>query len=341
MANTAIALRPKPRLPKPNYIPIDDSSWQILTDSTFPTATDPNVIALAWELCHVRKLDIFRKPYHIVKIWNALAGREVEQLMPGINELLVTASRTGAFAGVDEPVYGKEIVETFHGRRKKKDRGQEVWVEAEVTIAYPETISIKVYRFVQGRKCAFSIPVRWREEYQRVGPSPLPNDMWKKRVYDQCQKVALAASLRIAFSDVCDGDPEDLSIAQAIGEAEIIDAEPQATAKAAELQQDKQPEPKLPEAPVDPETGEVSPHEVKFVDTENGERETWQQWAARMMAAVVTSKDEPEVDQWCGKNAKNFDEFKKEAPVMFGRLEAAINKHRNKLKAGLDRKPEA
>src|SRR5262245_21826987 len=111
-----------------------------------------------------------------MRAWNALAGREVEQLIPGINELLVTAVRTGEFAGVDLPVYGKEITETFKGRRKSRDG----WVDAEATITYPQTVSITVYRLVQGHRCAFAIPVRWKEEYQRVGGSALPNEMWQR-----------------------------------------------------------------------------------------------------------------------------------------------------------------
>jgi phage recombination protein Bet len=325
--STAVAMRPRPRLPKPNYLQVNDDTWQILIDMTYPTATDPNVIALAWSVCQHRKLDIFRKPFHITKMWNALAGREVEQIIPGINELLVTAARTGEFAGNDLPVYGPTITETFQGRRKKRDQ----WEDVEVTVSYPETVSITVYRMVKGTARPFTMPVRWKEEYMRVGGGVVPNDMWARRTFDQCQKVALAASLRLAFPDVAEPEPEDISIATR--EVEIIEHEPQRAQPPRQgLPEPEQPPPQT-EPPMDPETGEVGPHLIRFVNNQQGEPESWQEWGARMIAAVNSSATESEIDQWVTANAEPMEQFKKEAAVVFGRMEAAVNKHRNRLKA--------
>lgn len=325
--SSAVAIRPKPRLQKPAYLQVNDDTWDLLTTSTFPTAQDPNSIALVYSLCQHRRLDIFRKPYHIVSMWNSLAGRLVEQVIPGINELLVTAVRTGEFCGVDPPVYGPEITETFHGRRKIKEQ----WTDVETTITYPETISITVWRLVRGQRCAFSMPVRWREEYQRVGGSALPNEMWQRRTYDQCQKVALAASLRVAFSDVVEPEPEDLSVAPRPGEAEVIEheqppARPQPPSKGL-----PEAEPPKTEPPMDPVTGEISPHTIEFVDVE-GEQETWQQWGARMIAAVESAETEADVEQWVALNQGKLDTFKTDAPTMLTRMEARINKQRNKIR---------
>jgi len=326
MSNTAVTLRPKPRLPKPAYAEIEEPLWQILTDSIFPTATDPNVIWLAYELCKYRKLDIMRRPYHVMRVWSSAAGREIEQLVAGINELLVTATRTGEFAGVDPPVYGPWITETFVGRRKRRERDQETWADVEVTISYPETISITVYRYVQGNRCAFVMPIRWREEYQRVGPTQLPNDTWTKRSIDQAQKVALAASLRVAFSDVCTDDPEDLSVAARPGEAEIIDQEPERVQPADKI------EPQKVEPPHDAETGELlGPHELVGIENED-----WQQWGARMIAAVNTSETDAVIEAWTKANARHMAQFEKDRPVMFAKVQAAINRHRNRLSAAKD-----
>ena len=86
--------------------------------------------------------------------------------------------------------------------------------------------------------------------------------------------------------------------------------------------------------PVDPRTGEVlPPHDIGFLDAEDGTAETWQQWGARLVAAVNAATTEAEIDQWVEHNRAQFDTFKQDAAVMFGRLEAAIAKHRNEVKA--------
>jgi len=320
--------RPKPRLQKPSHIGIDDSSWQILTDSVFPTATDPNVIALAWEVCRIRKLDIFRHPYHIRRSYNKLLKREVEQLMPGINEALVNASRTGEFMGNDTPIYGPEITETFHGKRTRTERGQEVTVDTEITVSYPETIEVVVYRHVKGEKCAFRMPVRWREEYQTVGAGPLPNDMWAKRVYDQSQKVALAASLRLAFPDVCESPPEDLTVATLPGEGgDLIEIDVQ------NGEQQRIQKPAEPQPPTNPQTGEVlPPHDIKFLTDEDGTTESWREWGGRFIAAIRTTMAESEIDAWLQQNRMHIDNFKGISPDLFATFERGIKAHRDKIK---------
>jgi hypothetical protein len=317
---SAVAVRPPPRLRKPNYLEVDDATWDILCNSTFPVAKDPNMIALAWSLCKIRRLDIFRKPFHIIANWSSAANRMVEQLIPGINEPLVVASRTNEFAGVDKPVYGPRVTETFHGRRK---RGND-WEDDEVTVTYPETVEVTVHRLVQGQDRTFVSPIHWREEYQRVGDGVLPNAMWCKRPYDQAQKVALAASLRIAFSDVVEAEPQDLGAIDRPEDAPIIDAE----AEQPQPPRETIAAPAAPEPDVDPETGEVSPHLIGFRDDD----EPWQQWCARYLASIATSVTEAELEQWIALNEPHLTKLKDEAPDMNARLEARTNKIRNEIK---------
>jgi hypothetical protein len=58
------------------------------------------------ELLPGRGLDPFKRPVHIVPVWNSSLGREVETVWPSINELETTAARTGAWAGIDPPDFG-------------------------------------------------------------------------------------------------------------------------------------------------------------------------------------------------------------------------------------------
>lgn len=191
----------QPRLPMPPSLPhtMDAGKWRVLCETTFPNAKTPESIAMAVDYCRVRGLDIFKKPVHIVPMWNSSLGREVETIWPGINEIQITAARTGQWAGMDVPVWGPMIERTFTGRRKVKGN----WEDARAQVDYPEWCSVTVYRMINGQRCPFTEPVYWLEAYSRAGGanSELPTDMWVKRPHGQLHKVAKAAALRAAFPE--------------------------------------------------------------------------------------------------------------------------------------------
>lgn len=333
MANTAVAIRPPARLRKPAYVNVDDDMWEIATESLWPTANDPKVVAQALTYCRIRGLDPYRKPVHIVARWNASLGREIEQLTPGQNELLVTAERTGEFVGVDKPVFGKMITQTFRGRKKTRDG----WVDHQVTLTFPETIEVTVYRWKHGQARAFVSPIRWLEEYQRVGGGELPNEMWCRRTYDQAQKVALAASLRIAFADVVPPEDDDVSLVREPVDM-TIENEPLSRPPPPSLPKDEapkgeasKPDASQPEVPHDPVTGEVGPHSIEFIDQDD-KPENWQHWGARVISAVQSSTTEEELESWIELNAQKLTDFSKDNPTMYAKLDAQFNKHRNKIK---------
>jgi hypothetical protein len=85
---------------------LSEQSWKVLTEVTFPTAKTPEAILMALDYCKARKLDIFKKPVHVVPMWSAALGRNVETVWPSIMEIQTTASRTGVWAGMDRPVCG-------------------------------------------------------------------------------------------------------------------------------------------------------------------------------------------------------------------------------------------
>ena len=44
---------------------IDLATWTVLTTSLYPGASPPSVVAV-WDYCRARRLDVFRKPVHLV-----------------------------------------------------------------------------------------------------------------------------------------------------------------------------------------------------------------------------------------------------------------------------------
>lgn len=187
------------RLPMPDGMTITPPQWRVLCDAIFPAAKSPEAIVLALDYCAARKLDPFKRPVHIVPMWNSTLRREVETVWPGISELQVTAARTGQWAGMDEPKWGETVSRTFRGTSKDGSA-------REVTLDFPLWCSVTVYRMIHGHRAAFSEPVYWEEAYARSGRSELPNDMWAKRVRGQLHKCAKAASLRAAFPEEAGND---------------------------------------------------------------------------------------------------------------------------------------
>jgi len=189
------------RLPMPQNANVTPQQWRVLTDAIFPNARSAESICLAMDYCRARKLDVFKRPVHIVPMWNSSLGREVETVWPGINELQITGARAG-WAGMDAPQWGALIKRKFEGLVGK--RGQERRVSVEVE--FPEWCAVTVYRMVGGHRCSFVEPVYWLEAYGRQGRTDVPNDMWAKRVRGQLHKVAKAASLRAAFPEEAGND---------------------------------------------------------------------------------------------------------------------------------------
>lgn len=185
---------------------VDKASWTVLTDAIFPSAKSVNSIVLALTYCKQRGLDVFKRPVHIVPMYDRKRGGYVETIWPGISELRTTATRTNAYAGCDEALWGPEVEETFKGRIKKVewDRGQstEKWVDEEKTVRFHEWCQLTVYRMIGGQRCKFVGPkVYWKETYATVQNTDIPNDMWETRSEGQLEKCAEAAALRRAFPE--------------------------------------------------------------------------------------------------------------------------------------------
>lgn len=252
MAGNAVTIRA--RLPMAVGVTgITPQQWRVLTDAIFPSAKSADSIALALDYCKARGLDPFKRPVHIVPMWNSSLGREVETVWPGINELQVTAARSGGWAGMDEPKWGPDVVRVFKGRKKEKKGNTEKYIDIEAEVVFPEYCSVTVYRVINSVRCAFSEPVYWLEAYARSSKwSEVPNDMWLKRTRGQLHKCAKAASLRAAFPEDAGNDYTAEEMEGKDINAGGIVIEGQAEPTTGEVINDELPPSAYSEEPIDP-----------------------------------------------------------------------------------------
>lgn len=176
---------------------VQPADWRVLVEQIFPSAKSVEAVAMALAYCRKRNLDIYKKPVHIVPMWSSTLNRMVETVWPGIAEVRTTASRTGAYAGIDAVDYGPAIERTFSGT---VGRGQSAETVTK-TVKFPEWASVTVHRIVQGTRVPYHAKVFWLETYATAGKSEVPNEMWAKRPYGQLDKCVEAAALRKAFPE--------------------------------------------------------------------------------------------------------------------------------------------
>ena len=193
------------RLPIPRAVAeehkLDAGQWRVLVEQTYPSARSVEAVLMALSYCRARNLDIYKKPVHIVPMWNSQKRAYVETVWPGIAEIRTTASRTGEYAGIDEVVFGPMREREFSSDVKEDNK----WVNRKRTVNFPEWASVVVYRIVKGHKSAFHAKIFWEETYATAGKGDLPNDMWTRRARGQLDKCVEAAALRKAFPEELGG----------------------------------------------------------------------------------------------------------------------------------------
>lgn len=191
----------EPRLP---YHPVIEerfnvsrTQWKALVEAVYPAAKTPDAVVMALAYCQARNLDPFKRPVHIVPVWDSNKGAMVETVWPGISELRTTAMRTKQYAGCDEVEFGPMCDEHFEWTDKQK-------VKREADVAYPDWARMTIYRVMSGSGVRVAIvgpKVYWKETYATQGKSDAPNEMWRKRPRGQLEKCAEAAALRRAFPE--------------------------------------------------------------------------------------------------------------------------------------------
>jgi phage recombination protein Bet len=217
------------RIPMPAGLSdIDQGKWRVLVESVFPNAKTAEAVTMALDYCRARKLDPFKRPVNIVPMWNKTLGKEVETVWPSINEVQITAARTGQYAGMDEPKWGADVEKKFSGERNYKEGTTWKKDQLNATVVYPEYCAVTVYRMINGVRCPFTEPVYWLEAYARMGKTDVPNDMWQKRPRGQLLKVAKAFSLRAAFPEEGEHVAEEMEGKEISHGGVVIDNEPPA-----------------------------------------------------------------------------------------------------------------
>lgn len=210
----AVARFERPRLPWHDAIGerfkelgVSRANWKVLVEALYPSAKTVDAVVMVLSYCQARKLDPFKRPVHIVPMYDARAndgeGGYVETVWPSIAELRTTAFRTGQYAGCSETKFGPHLTKVFKGRVKV--RGQ--WQEISKEITFPEWAQITVVRALDGIERSFVGPkVYWLESFAKIGRDSVPNDMWERRPNGQLEKVAEAAALRKAFPEEIGND---------------------------------------------------------------------------------------------------------------------------------------
>lgn len=221
--------------------------WNVLKNVIWPDCQSKATMLMAIDYCRARGLDPLKRPIHIVSVWDSKTNSMRETIWPGISELLTTASRTGEFAGKDQPIFGPDVELKLGG----------------VHITVPEYCIQTLYRLVQGQRVAFaSDPVYYAETYAHK-KGGTPNAMWTKRPRGQLAKCTLAAALRIAFPEEIGGDyaAEEMD-GQTVTAPAMVEQPDMAKPQAAPADDDAidvDPEPESPPPPEDADAPEPTP----------------------------------------------------------------------------------
>lgn len=187
---------------------IGHAQFGVLVDAIYPGARTVDAIGMALAYCKARKLDIFKRPVHIVPIYSSVLGKEVESVWPGINEVRTTAMRTGEYAGCDETAFGPMVSKTFTGKTRKGKGDAAEFENVSTTVTFPQWARVTVYRMVKGVRCAFPGPTIYYEASfgQRSKWCQVPNEKWEKSGSFMLEKCAEAAALRKAFPEELGND---------------------------------------------------------------------------------------------------------------------------------------
>jgi phage recombination protein Bet len=182
---------------------VDKGQWKVLVETVWPNAKSAEAVMMAVRYCRERNLDPFKRPVHVVPMWNSALNRMVETVWPGISELRTTAFRTGQYAGCDETRWGPPHTQEFNGEVDNWENGRKNGTKpVSAKVSFPEWAQVTVWRMIGGQRVPFHGPKTfWLESYATIGKTDVPNDMWQSRPAGQLEKVAEAAALRKAFPE--------------------------------------------------------------------------------------------------------------------------------------------
>lgn len=174
-------------------LPMAPEQVDILRKTLFKGFNDDEM-AFSLAVCSRTGLDPFMRQVHFTKRKNHATKEETIVITTGIDGFRLTATRTGAYAGSDEPIFVED------------EKG-------------PTMARVTVWKIVQGVKCSFTGSARWAEFYPGDGA---PGFMWRKMPFVMLAKCAEAQALRKAFPAELSNIYSNEEMGQASNEKTVI-----------------------------------------------------------------------------------------------------------------------